>query len=87
VSTETDIELAERMINTIESYLNSGTPQPERIQQVQVQIEDLGNILDGIETLHTFKIDRLANHELAKVADLRRRWADAEARTRNRPGR
>lgn len=85
MSTETDIELAERIIKTIEAYLSSGTQQPEETKRVLAQIEDAGNILDGIETLHTFKIDRLANYQIAKVAELRRRWSDAREKSSKRP--
>ena len=85
MSTETDIELAERIIKTIEAYLSSGTQPPEETKRVLAQIEDAGNILDGIETLHTFKIDRLANYQIAKVAELRRRWSDAREKSSKRP--
>jgi hypothetical protein len=80
VPNEADIELAEHMMKGIESYLDSGTPQPEKDRQLAAEIQQTGDILDGIETLHTFKIDRLANYQLVLVADLRRRWNDAKAK-------
>jgi hypothetical protein len=85
VSTEADIELAEHMMAGIETYLSSGVAQPEKNLQLAAEMEAAGNILDGIEMLHTFKIDRLANYQIAKVADLRRRWDEAKDKMGRRP--
>ncbi len=84
MSSEADIELAEHKIKGIESYLNSETRQPERDRQTAEEIRQTGDILDGIETLHTFKIDRLANWQLVLVSDLRRRWNEAQAKMERR---
>jgi len=84
VSSEADIELADHMIKSIESYLNSEARQPEKDRLTAEEIRQTGDILDGIETLHTFKVDRLANYQLALVSDLRRRWTEAQAKMERR---
>jgi hypothetical protein len=87
VSTEADIELAEQMVLRIETYLNSGLRQPDRDLQIATEIEAVGNILEGIMTLHTFKIDPLVNYQFAKIADLNRKWTEAKDKLSKRLGR
>jgi hypothetical protein len=85
VPTEADIEQAEKIVLGIETYLNSGLRQPERDLQVAADIDQAADILDGIETLHIFKIDPLVNYQFVKVSDLRRRWSEAKDRMSKRP--